>query len=670
MLRQTRLPPGVTLLLVLTLGSLILHACQEADRATRPSAVTALVQYHLTISAVGTGSGVVTSSPAGIDCTITGGALAASGCNALFNQGLTVALTARPVAGHGFGGWSQACSGTATCVVTMTAARAVSAQFLIGPFTVRIASTGSGGSGRVTSQTGLTPAIHCVITNGTVAATGCSGRYPAYTPVLLTATPTPGNSFVGWTTHCSGTGKCSVVLNKNRTVTASFATSSRADQGEWSPPFPWPIVGVHLHLLRTGEVLSFGKQGTPRVWNISTGQFRSVWSSYLMFCGGHAFLPDGRLLLTGGNISHDRGLPYASIFDPGVRTLTRLPAMAQGRWYPTNTTLADGEVLTAGGADENAVIVGIPEVWNGASWRKLSAANLPLPYYPWLFQSANGRVFYAGPSTSTRYLDTRGAGSWGPVVARSSYGARSAGTAVMYQPGKVLIAGGGGGTDTTLPTPTAETIDLTSSSPAWHRTGSMAFARRHLNATLLPTGEVLVVGGASGPGWNNAAATVHEAELWNPVTGIWKVLARNTINRIYHSAAILLPDARVLVTGAGARSQDVDQLNAELYSPPYLFKGTRPTLTGVAATLSYGTSFPVTTPNGASIAKVTLLRLGSVTHSFDENQRFIALDFRQTATGLSVTAPASANLAPPGHYMLFLVNGNGVPSIARIVRLG
>jgi hypothetical protein len=197
----------------------------------------------------------------------------------------------------------------------------------------------------------------------------------------------------------------------------------------------------------------------------------------------------------------------------------------------------------------------------------------------------------------------------------------------------------------------------------------MSFPRRHPNATLLPTGEVLVIGGTSGPGWSDPAGTVHEAEIWNPSSGVWRTLAANTINRIYHSATILLPDARVLVTGAGAQAGAVDQLNAEIYSPPYLFQGGRPTLSNGPASLSYRAAFAVVTPNGATIDQVTLVRLGSMTHSFDQNQRFVRLAFEPTPDGLTVTAPDNGSLAPPGYYMLFLVDVNGVPSVAKIVRL-
>jgi hypothetical protein len=388
-----------------------------------------------------------------------------------------------------------------------------------------------------------------------------------------------------------------------------------------------------------------------------------------MFCGGHAFLPDGRLLVTGGHITGERGLPDANVFDPTSRAWTRITSMAYARWYPTTTTLANGEMLTVGGSDANRVKVTVPEVWTGAAWRLLPDASLDVPWYPWLFQAPNGDVFYAGPSQTTRYLDPRGTGSWRPVANTNYVGEREAGSAVMYEPGKVLIVGGDGRAPGTSPTRSAEIIDLNRSAPTWFRTGSMASPRRHLNATLLPTGEVLVTGGTAAPGFNDPAGTVHAAELWNPENGKWKTLASNVINRIYHSAAMLLPDGKVLVTGAGVSQGAVNELNAELYSPPYLFRGTRPKLADAPSSLSYGASFAITTPSPGSIAKVTLLRLGSVTHSFDQNQRFISLDFSSASGKLTATAPASANLAPPGHYLLFVVNDDGVPSVGRTVRL-
>ncbi|MEA2712055.1 MAG: hypothetical protein QOK27_16 [Gemmatimonadales bacterium] len=465
------------------------------------------------------------------------------------------------------------------------------------------------------------------------------------------------------------------------TFTATATASVEAEMGQWTPPFDWGapsalVVGVHLHLLPTGRVLTYGLMGSPEVWDPVSNSFTLSTSATRLVCSGHAFLPDGRLFVSGGHIAAKKGLPDANIFDPASQTFTPVQPMAQGRWYPTTTTLANGEMLTIGGSDSSMVMVPIPEVWTGSGWRRLTGASLALPYYPWTFQAPNGKVFYAGWSKVSRYLDAQGTGAWS-MVGNSIYGDREAGTAVMYQPGKVLIVGGGGGrfAPGALPTSTAETIDLTSGSPQWRSTGSMAFARRHLNATVLPTGDVLVVGGTNAAGFNNAAGTVHAAEIWNPSAGTWKTLASNTINRIYHSTAILLPDARVLVAGAGenfdadTRTQDVNQFNAEIYSPPYLFRGPRPAIGSAPAAISYGSSFAVATADAGSISKVSLVRLSSVTHSFNQNQRFMSLTFQPQTGSLSVAAPANSNLAPPGDYLLFLVNAAGVPSTGRFVNI-
>ncbi|SNS48399.1 Kelch motif-containing protein [Noviherbaspirillum humi] len=199
----------------------------------------------------------------------------------------------------------------------------------------------------------------------------------------------------------------------------------------------------------------------------------------------------------------------------------------------------------------------------------------------------------------------------------------------------------------------------------------MKYARRQLNATILADGKVLVTGGMSGPGFNDAATAVLAAEMWDPLTGKWTEMASMKIPRLYHSTALLLPDGRVLSAGGGqpAPLNGVDNSNAEIYSPPYLFTGSRPTVKNAPATLQYGQGFFVETPDAGSIVKATWIRLGAVTHAFNMNQRINYLQFTKTATGLNVTAPADPNLTPPGHYMLFLINERGVPSIARIIQI-
>jgi galactose oxidase len=451
------------------------------------------------------------------------------------------------------------------------------------------------------------------------------------------------------------------------TAGPSFATASSAMAGSWTSPASWPLVAVHMHLLRTGKVLMWGKFEGPSVYDPANGSFKSVPLGANIFCSGHAFLPDGRLLVAGGHISDNHGLPDGHLFNPGTQTWSSTADMRDGRWYPTVTELANGQLLTIAGKNEEAQPVNVPEVWSSSGWRALTGAAINLPYYPREFLAPNGKIFVAGELKTTRYLNTSGSGSWSAVGDRR-YGVRDYGAAVMYLPGKILYAGGG------RTTATAEIIDLNKASPSWQWTGSMAYPRRHLNATVLPTGEVLVTSGTRGTSFDESSLAVHVAEIWNPATGAWRQVASNSVNRSYHSTSLLLPDGRVLHAGSGNATLPngqpaPDQKNGEFYSPPYLFQGARPTISSAPASVTYGGSLTVATPDASGIAKVSLIALGSVTHAFDMNQRFIWLTFTKSASGLTVQAPANRNTAPPGYYMLFILNSTGVPSKAKVIQL-
>ena len=200
----------------------------------------------------------------------------------------------------------------------------------------------------------------------------------------------------------------------------------------------------------------------------------------------------------------------------------------------------------------------------------------------------------------------------------------------------------------------------------------MAFPRTYHTLTLLPDGTVLATGGGITTDAVALSGAVKAAELWSPVTETWTVMASMSVPRLYHSTALLLPDARVLIMGGGrffGQPDSTDQLSAQIYSPPYLFKGTRPTITAAPATASYGGTIAVQTPDASRIASVSLIRLGSVTHSFNMDQRYLQLPFTANGGSLTVQTPANANLAPPGYYMLFIVDTTGVPSVAATMRV-
>ncbi|MCP3098820.1 DUF1929 domain-containing protein [Myxococcus sp. K15C18031901] len=426
----------------------------------------------------------------------------------------------------------------------------------------------------------------------------------------------------------------------------------------------WPISSTHTVLTPDGKVVFYGEfeEGNypPRRWDPTTQTLTDLpLAGYNIFCSGHAFLSNGKLLVTGGHIASDVGLPNASLYDYLSNTWTRLPDMNAPRWYPTNTTLNNGDVLvTSGEMNGPGDINTIPQRFIAATnaWKTLTGAPMNIPFYPKMFLAPNGKVFYAGSLRGSLWLDPTGVGAWtnGPV---SNYGGRSYGPAV-YLDGKLLLIGGG-----EPPTPTVEVIDLNAPNPTFSYVASMNIRRRQHNAVILPDGTVLVLGGSSGPSFNDDTAPVYQAELYNPVTNTWTLMSGNTQYRGYHSIGLLLPDGRVLSSGG------YQNLTAEVFSPPYLFKGARPTVTAAPTTALPASTFTITTPDASTITRVSLIGISSVTHTFDQGQRLLTLPFTQGAGVLTVTAPPNRNVAPPGYYQLFIVNNAGVPSYGRRIRI-
>ena len=472
-----------------------------------------------------------------------------------------------------------------------------------------------------------------------------------------------------------------------RAVTAFAAAAAAAataaapqDVGEWGPVVDWPVVGVHVALLSDGKVLAYDSIGDTAtenypvhdhtratVWDPATGIQTPVnVENFNVFCSGLAHLLDGRLFLAGGNKDAQlNGIVQTHIFDPAGYSWSLGPNMAAGRWYPSVTPLHNGEMLITSGR------VNTPEVRTLAGGlRALSTASLSLPLYPWMDVAPDGRAFYSGPDQTMRALDTSGTGAWQSLGQRDTIN-RDYGGHALFDVGKTLVAGGGPSTKD------ARVVDVNGASPLVSETAPMAFGRRQHNLTVLADGSVLATGGlSSGAGLVDLNAGVYPAELWNPATGQWRTLAAMQITRQYHSTALLLADGRVLSSGGGicGTCDQVGYLgkNAEVFSPPYLFEadGTlapRPVIDAAPASSGYDAPIEIVTANPAAIAKVGLVRLSAVTHSDNMEQRYIPLSFTRGATSLTATAPTNANVAPPGPYMLFLVDTNGVPSVAHMV---
>jgi YVTN family beta-propeller protein len=505
-------------------------------------------------------------------------------------------------------------------------------------------------------------------------------------------------------------------------LTTGLTVPADAPQkGLWSATQPWPLNGLHSVLLPNGKVLTFG---TP-TGNASTqdGRYFDVWdpaqgfasashqTSFQAervnsFCSAAAFRLDGMLLVSGGNSPVD-----SNVFSPASGAVaTSQFRLADERWYASLITLASGQLLTIGGSTPygglrayqdpntyatNGVISMTPELYDSSTgWRSLFGAQSRDAFgpdhhrywYPRAWVAPNGQVFGIS-SEKMWYLNPTGDGSVTVAGAfktgvdattRPNIGPTSA--AVMFAPGRILQVGGNGYYDG-HPTPSsalATVVNISGATPVVTETAAMSFARQWPSATVLPDGRVVVTGGTR-YGNNGGTDAVYAAELWDPSTGTWLVGASAAQIRVYHSAAILMPNGAVLSTGGGAPGP-VNNLNAELYYPPYLFRAAagggaelapRPQLSAISALdVAYGAQLDVDLATAAAISKVVLIGASSVTHSFNASQRRQELEFLQQGGRLAVGVPASANEAPPGYYLLFVIDANGVPSRAVIISLG
>ena len=462
-------------------------------------------------------------------------------------------------------------------------------------------------------------------------------------------------------------------------VTVNNATAGNpAQNGLWSGTTPLPIVSVNVALMWNGKVLMSEGQSwgaDVRVWDPTTSTTISVPTPSNVFCStGFEQMADGRLMSAGGHLNQaDFGVTNVNIFDPSTQTWTVMPEMEYPRWYPQMTTLPDGRQLVLGGEINcdgcNALV---PEVYTPSTntWVSLESSQLNLPFYPHLHVLPDGRVLVSSTARDpivSQIFDPN-ALTWTSIGGAAVDG----GSASMYLPGKVLKVGTSNSTGfpARASRPTAYVLDTTQPNATWRQVASMSFGRTYHTSTMLPDGNVLVTGGGPTGAPTDTANAVLPAEMWSPTTETWTRLASMSAPRLYHSEALLMPDGRVLISGGG-RSDDVsaptDQFSAEYFSPPYLFKGARPAITSAPTTLQYGQAFTVQTPDAARIANVSIIRFGSVTHTFNGGQHYVPLTFTAGSGSISVTAPASNNLAPPGYYMLFILDTNGVPSTAAIV---
>lgn len=461
-------------------------------------------------------------------------------------------------------------------------------------------------------------------------------------------------------------------------ATCAFADSNV--RGEWSAPGNWPLIAAHAVLIPDGRVLTYGTDGNGQ----QTGFFiYDVWDPAAGLSAGHLTLPNttntdifcssqvvlprsGDIFLAGGDnfvngATTNTGNNNTNVFSTSGTTLARGNNMNRARWYSSSITLINGDTYIQGGSGGAAN----PEVRGASgSFRLLSGADTSglAAGFPRNFIAPDGRVFGFDSSGQMYYVTTDGTGSIA-LGAQLPGLTRWTSSPVMFQPGRILQFGG-------IST-AALMIDINGAAPVVTSTQPLSTARQWVSATALPDGRVLATGGSEVE--NELTGVNNTAEIWDPATGQWTQGAAGRNARLYHSTALLLPDATVLVAGGGAPGPLVN-LNAEIYKPPYLFNSddtpaSRPSINSAPEALYLGEPFSVGVTGPRAISRVTLVKTGSATHSFNMDQRFLQLAYTNASGVLTVQAPAVAGNAPPGYYMLFVIDSQGVPSVARIVRM-
>ncbi|MFD3380505.1 MULTISPECIES: galactose oxidase-like domain-containing protein [unclassified Streptomyces] len=491
-------------------------------------------------------------------------------------------------------------------------------------------------------------------------------------------------------------------------------TAEECANGRWDVlPTQNPVRSMHSVVLNNGKVLLIAGSGnseemfnagtfTSAVYDPVNGTYKQIPTPKDMFCAGHVQLQDGRVLVMSGNKGYPsadgtigyQGYKDSYIFDPVTETYSKTNDMNDGHWYPSATILGNGDVISFGGLKEDSTGSVTAERWSAAEnkWLPLWQVNQTWSYwglYPSMVLMQDGRLFYTGSHTFGNNIPGTGsaiydydANTTTEVPGLRNKDERDQSASVLLPPAqdqKVLTIGGGNIDSNPDANRLTDIIDLKSANPAYvagpplpqgtvdlgngkiPQTGNQG--KMYVSAVLLPDGKVLETGGAL----HNRANPVYESSIFDPATETFDPVAADPEARGYHSSAFLLPDGRVMSTGDNPGNGSWNH-NVSIYTPPYLLKGARPTITSVIDNeWTYGDTQRITVDR--PIAKAELIRPAAVTHSSDPNQRFVDLPLSVDGNNVDLNVTSNPNLAPPGWYMLFAVDANGVPSVAKWVHL-
>ena len=479
-------------------------------------------------------------------------------------------------------------------------------------------------------------------------------------------------------------------------TTQVFGVSAQAGMGAWSNVSGLPLVPVAAAALANGKVMLWsaydaytfggdrGKTDTALFDPATNGAIRSmvVNTAHDMFCPGTSMLPDGRLLVSGGSSAQK-----TSIYDSVTQVWSKAALMKIPRGYQANTVLDNGDVFTLGGSWSGGQGNKTGEVWNAASGWTLRPGAPVTPIlgtdpqgvyrsdnHAWLFGVEGGAVFHAGPSAQMNWYGTAGTGSTNSAGKRADDAYSINGNAVMFDVGRILKVGGAPAYQKANATKSAYVIDIRAGVVVT-KSAPLAQARSFQNSVVLPDGRVAVIGGQAYAVPFTDATPSLPVEIWDPATLTFTNAASMGVPRTYHSIALLLPDARVLVGGGGlcGTTCDNNHPNVQTYSPDYLFApngsaAVRPVIVSAPATAGFAQQIAVNT--NRAVVKFSLVRMSSVTHATNNDQRRIPLVIAaQSGTAYTLNTPQSAGIATPGYYMLFALDAEGVPSVASIVQV-
>ncbi len=542
----------------------------------------------------------------------------------------------------------------------------------------------------------------------------------AYTEATVRTPAVPaGTDRITWGVSVYGTGSVTTddyTMEQVPDVLPPATCTGTADtcaNGRWDVlPTQNPVRSMHSVVLNNGKVLLIAGSGnseeqfdagtfTSAVYDPATGSYKVVPTPKDMFCSGHVQLQDGRVLVMSGNKAYPvagghgyEGFKDSYVFDPVTETYSRTNDMNDGHWYPSATVMGNGDVLSFGGLREDSTGSVTAELFSQAEqqWQPLWKVNQTWSYwglYPSMILMQDGRLFYSGshvfgnniPGTGSAVYDYD-ANTVTQIPGLQNKDQRDQSASVLLPPAqdqKVLTLGGGNIDSNPDGNRLTDIIDLKAANPSYvagpplpqgtvdlgngpvAETGDQG--KMYVSAVLLPDGKVLETGGAL----HNRADPVFESSIYDPGTNAFDPVAADPQARGYHSSSFLLPDGRVMSTGDNPGNGTWNH-NVSIYTPPYLLKGTRPAITSVIDTeWTYGDTQRITVDR--PIARAELIRPAAVTHSSDPNQRFVDLPLSVDGDNVDLNVTSNPNLAPPGWYMLFAVDANGVPSVAKWVHL-